>query len=203
MRNAVCESAACFKPVFNENSRVLLLGTVPSVDSVKYGFYYMNKGNYFWRLLSDVSGAPFVELADDLRNAQTAEKRKTAENELISRLFRLGVALFDTISTCERTGSTDDKILSYELNGKEKILDIIRASRIEKVFCTSGEALKNLYRVFGGKDKADGEIASVMKTSADAPTGKLLSPSRRAFQPYAERLKDWKKLLQYINGYNG
>ena len=42
----------CFEPVFNKNSVVLILGSFPSEKSLKQGFYYGNKNNRFWKILS-------------------------------------------------------------------------------------------------------------------------------------------------------
>ena len=43
-----------FDPVFDKNSKVLILGSFPSVKSREEGFYYGNKNNRFWRMLSSV-----------------------------------------------------------------------------------------------------------------------------------------------------
>ena len=45
-----------FPPVFDENSRVLILGTIPSPKPRERGFYYMHPQNRFWRMLSEVLG---------------------------------------------------------------------------------------------------------------------------------------------------
>ncbi|MBO4573638.1 MAG: hypothetical protein J5762_07760 [Clostridia bacterium] len=191
------QTARCFAPVYDKNSKVLLLGTVPSFDSVKFGFYYMNKANYFWRLLSDVTDRDFISLADNVRKKLSDANAKSAVNELIALLLDCKIALFDTIAECERVGSTDDKILSSTLNDAKKITEIIKNSSIKKIFCTSGEALRNLVRIFGGKVCAEKSL-SLITGSEDVPFDKLLSPSRRARQTYFERLSDWQKLKKYL-----
>jgi len=45
-----------FKPVYDENSRVLVLGTMPSVKSREQGFYYGHPQNRFWKVLAAVLG---------------------------------------------------------------------------------------------------------------------------------------------------
>jgi double-stranded uracil-DNA glycosylase len=46
------------KPIYNENSRVLVLGTMPSPKSREYGFYYSHPQNRFWRIISDLYEVP-------------------------------------------------------------------------------------------------------------------------------------------------
>ena len=43
-----------FPPVFDENSKVLILGSLPSVKSREVGFYYMHPQNRFWRVLEEI-----------------------------------------------------------------------------------------------------------------------------------------------------
>ena len=45
-----------FAPIFDENSRILILGTMPSVKSREQGFYYGHKQNRFWKVLANVTG---------------------------------------------------------------------------------------------------------------------------------------------------
>ena len=54
-----------FAPVADESCRVLILGTAPSVQSLREGFYYAHPRNAFWRLLSDTFGAPVPETAGE------------------------------------------------------------------------------------------------------------------------------------------
>uniref|UniRef100_UPI003427A4CA uracil-DNA glycosylase family protein n=1 Tax=uncultured Campylobacter sp. TaxID=218934 RepID=UPI003427A4CA len=47
-----------FKPIFDQNSKILILGSFPSVVSRKFGFYYANPQNRFWRVLARILNAP-------------------------------------------------------------------------------------------------------------------------------------------------
>ena len=47
-----------FKPIFDKNSKILILGSFPSVVSRKFGFYYANPQNRFWRVLAQILNAP-------------------------------------------------------------------------------------------------------------------------------------------------
>lgn len=89
-----------FPPVADANSRVLILGSMPSVRSLEDGFYYGHPRNAFWRVLADVFAEP---LPEDI----PAKKRL---------LLRHGLALWDVIVSCERDGSLDSAIRREELN---------------------------------------------------------------------------------------
>lgn len=83
-----------FGPVYDENSRVLILGSFPSVKSREVAFYYGHPQNRFWRVLGRV-------LADHVPDA-VAERK--------AYLLRHGIALWDAVGSCEITGSADAAI---------------------------------------------------------------------------------------------
>ena len=89
-----------FPPVADANSRVLILGSMPSVKSLEDGFYYGHPRNAFWHVLADVFEEP---LPADI----PAKKRL---------LLRHGLALWDVIASCERDGSLDSAIRRDALN---------------------------------------------------------------------------------------
>lgn len=54
-----------FAPIFDQNSRILMLGTMPSPKSRETGFYYGHPRNRFWKVVSDVCGEPLPESKED------------------------------------------------------------------------------------------------------------------------------------------
>lgn len=104
-------------PVYDENSRVLLLGSMPSPKSREAGFYYGNPHNRFWTVLSAVFN-------DD--TGKTKEE-KTAF------LLRHHVALWDVLHSCEIAGASDASIRSAEVNDFSAIF---AAAPIRVVFFT-------------------------------------------------------------------
>lgn len=86
-----------FAPVFDENSRVLVLGSFPSVQSRRTSFYYGNPQNRFWKMLANCFHAPMPETNDQKRAF------------VLSR----GIALWDVVTECEIEGSKDDTIREY------------------------------------------------------------------------------------------
>ena len=83
-----------FEPVYNSSSRILILGTFPSVKSRAYGFYYGHPQNRFWKVLAAIANAPVP--------ASIPEKKQL----LLSR----GIALWDVIQSCNIIGSSDSSI---------------------------------------------------------------------------------------------
>lgn len=89
-----------FPPVYRSDANVLILGSMPSVESLRQSFYYAHPRNAFWRILSDI----FAENLPDT----VAEKKEM--------LIRHKIALWDTVGSCEREGSLDSAIHSAKAN---------------------------------------------------------------------------------------
>ena len=83
-----------FEPVFSETSTRLVLGTMPSPQSVKHGFYYSHPQNRFWPLMAVIFERP------PFRSVE--EKREFALSH--------GIAMWDVIYSCDIVGSSDSSI---------------------------------------------------------------------------------------------
>jgi hypoxanthine-DNA glycosylase len=83
-----------FTPISNPNATVLILGTMPSVQSLALGQYYGNPRNTFWKLLFTIYNTPF---------SSDYENRK-------SILLENRIALWDVLQACVREGSLDSAI---------------------------------------------------------------------------------------------
>jgi len=114
-----------FPPVFDENSRVLILGSFPSVKSREEGFFYGHPRNRFWPLIAALTGEN-VPISPD-------EKKKL--------LFGHGIALWDVISECNISGSADASIKNAHPNDLTLIL---KCSSVEKIY-TNGNAAYKIY----------------------------------------------------------
>jgi hypoxanthine-DNA glycosylase len=112
-----------FEPVFDSRSRILVLGSLPSVLSRENRFYYGHPQNRFWRVLAAVFAEPTPETIDD----------KTA------MLLRNGVALWDAVAECDIVGSSDASIRNVRPTDLARIFD---ACRIEAVFANGRTAAK-------------------------------------------------------------
>ena len=83
-----------FKPIFDKNSKILILGSFPSVISRKFGFYYTNPQNRFWRVLARILNDDVPESID----------------EKIKFLLSHHIAIYDAAISCEIEGSSDAKM---------------------------------------------------------------------------------------------
>ena len=115
-------------PVFDENSRVLILGSFPSVKSREGEFFYHHPQNRFWRVLAAVCG--------EETPGTIPEKR--------ALLLRHRIALWDVIASCEITGSSDASIKNAVPNDLRRILEAASIDRI----CTNGQTAHRLYQKY-------------------------------------------------------
>ena len=117
-----------FKPVFDERSRVLVLGSFPSVLSRENRFYYGNPRNRFWRVMAEVLGEPVPDVGD------IPGKR--------AMLLRHGIALWDVIESCDVRGSSDASIKNVVPADVARITSV---APVRTVICNGGTAGR-LYR---------------------------------------------------------
>ena len=110
-----------FKPIFDKNSKILILGSFPSVVSRKFGFYYANPQNRFWRALAGILNTPLP--------ANTDEK--------IKFLLAHRIAIYDAAISCEIKGSSDAKMTAVLPANLEPIFS---GARIAQVFSNGGKA---------------------------------------------------------------
>ena len=115
-----------FQPVFDSHSRVLVLGTMPSPQSVRHGFYYSHPQNRFWPLLS----ALFDESLP-----QTPEEKAAL-------VLRHGIALWDVLASCDIDGASDASIRQPVPND---FTSLLQKTAIRTVF-TTGKAATNLFQ---------------------------------------------------------
>ena len=190
-----------FMPIYNKNSKVLIVGTHPSPDGYNKGMYYSSKYNAFWKLLDSVLETDFCSNVEKLvagaDNSEEIEKIK-------QKLFENEIALCDSIKECDGEG-TDDKISNAVLRTTKEIEEILKSSQIKTIFFTSQTAMKYFKRIFSKNGKADTKttmqtIMAYMNLKEDKePIMQVLySPSqsfRRCGKSDSERLTQWKVFL--------
>lgn len=126
-----------FGPLYNADSRVLILGSFPSVKSREQQFYYGHPQNRFWRIARALSDPAIMQAGlagNPIDPPETIEEKK----ELI---LAHHMALWDTIEHCTITGSSDSTIRDVTVTD---IGYILRRSQIRRIYC-NGAASYNLY----------------------------------------------------------
>ena len=115
-------------PVYDSNSKILILGSFPSVKSREQQFFYGHKQNRFWRVMAQVLGCAVPEDIEQKRDM----------------LITHHVALWDVIASCEITGSSDASIRDVQPNDLSRI---ISHAEIEAIY-TNGSKAYELYRKY-------------------------------------------------------
>lgn len=116
-----------YNPICAPDARTLILGSAPSVLSLRDGFYYAHPQNAFWRIIADAYGQP--------RPATIQQKTALILNRRL--------ALWDVIHSCERAGSLDANIKNAEPNDIPSLL--AQCPRIDRVLL-NGTTACALYR---------------------------------------------------------
>ncbi len=112
-----------FPPLYDKNSKVLILGSFPSVKSREQKFFYGHPQNRFWRVISSVF---------ECSEPETVEEKKKL-------LFENGIALWDVIASCDIVGSSDSSIKNVKVNDLSKIL---KEADIRQIFVNGKTAEK-------------------------------------------------------------
>ncbi len=112
-----------FAPVYDEYSKVLILGSLPSVKSREQGFYYGHPQNRFWKVTAAVFGEPVPE---------TIEEKK-------GMLLRNRLAVWDVIESCDIIGSSDSSVKNAEA---ADVAGLLSSSAIERVYVNGALAGK-------------------------------------------------------------
>ena len=94
-----------FEPVYNNESKILILGSFPSVKSREINFYYGHPQNRFWKILENIFN-------------EKIENNKEIKKEF---LLKHHIALWDTIKSCQITSSSDSSIKKATPNNIDKI----------------------------------------------------------------------------------
>ena len=115
-------------PVYDANSRILVLGSFPSVKSRESGFFYGHPQNRFWKVLAGILDIPVPMTV----------------NEKKAMLLDHSIAVWDVIASCRITGSSDSSIKDVVPNDFEKILS---SARIERI-CANGATAWKLYEKY-------------------------------------------------------
>ncbi len=115
------------KPICDENSKILILGSFPSQKSREQMFFYGHPQNRFWRVLANVFGQDIPESVED----------KTRF------LLSNNIALWDVIASCDIIGSSDSSIKNVVANDLSLILS---AANIERIFVNGKTAEKYFNR---------------------------------------------------------
>ena len=89
-----------FPPIAEADARLLILGSIPSVESLRQSFYYAHPRNAFWPIMAEILGSASLQTDEDKARL----------------LIRHGIALWDVAHSCVRPGSLDSAIRDPQPN---------------------------------------------------------------------------------------
>lgn len=115
-------------PFYDRSSKILILGSFPSIKTREYGFFYGHKQNRFWRVLSVVFDE---EIIDDI------ERKKEF-------LLKHNIALWDSIYSCDIIGSSDSSIKNVVATD---LSPIVSGSYVNKIFCNGTTSYKYFHQL--------------------------------------------------------
>ena len=159
-----------FEPIVNKNCKVLILGTMPSVTSLKKQQYYGNKQSHFWRIIYNLFNK---DVEEDYEN---------------KKIFLLNhhIAVWDVLKSCDREGSSDSKIINPVPNDFETFFK--NYPNIKAVFFNGSKAEELLKRLVIGK----------MNLKEGLLFYRLPSTSPARIMRFEDKLEQWKAILSYL-----
>lgn len=146
-----------FPPLFDENSRTLILGSFPSVKSRENMFFYGHPQNRFWKVISAIFNENLPENIE--------------EKKLL--VLKHNLALWDSIHSCTITGSSDSSIKDVVPND---ISGIINGSKINRIFCNGALSHKMYMKyIFPNTGLEAHKLPSTSPANAAYSLGRLIS----------------------------
>lgn len=121
------EETNCFEPIINNDSEILILGTMPGKTSLFTGQYYADSRNSFWKIIEEL---------------YNNNKEFTSYEEKIMCLSNAKIAIWDVFQACNREGSLDSNIKNPTLNNIRALLN--QYPSIKKIIFNGKKASKQL-----------------------------------------------------------
>ena len=137
----------CFEPWTDKNTHALIVGTMPSAESLRQKMYYAHPQNRFWRYMAEIlnAGQPVT----------TATERRAL-------LLRYGLGLWDALAACERDGSLDSDI-------KNAMPNDFRCLPQVKFYIFNGQKAFQYFKKFNGNLlKTDNSNYAVLPSTSPA-----------------------------------
>ncbi len=135
-----------FKPVIDKESKILILGSFPSVISREQNFYYMHKQNRFWKVLELIFN-------DNFTSSDIEEKKEL--------LIKHRIAVYDVIESCDIIGSMDSSISNVI---PANINYLISGTKIKEIYINGNKA----YQLFMKYNKNFSDIVHKLPSTSSA-----------------------------------
>jgi hypoxanthine-DNA glycosylase len=165
IKYAINKMINCFSPIVDKETTRMVVGTMPSVDSLRFSEYYGNPRNQFWKILFSVFEGGRIP-------ADYEDKVSTAKSH--------GVGLWDILASCKREGSLDSNIKDELLNDFPTLLK--DHPNIKMLIFNGQNSYKYFLKAYG---QLPGIEYKVMPSTSPA----------NAMKNFDAKLKEWKEVL--------
>jgi len=162
-----------FAPIADASARVLILGSMPGIESLRAKQYYAHPRNAFWRVMGDLVGA-----SPDMPYAARTRQLKKA-----------GIALWDVLAACTREGSLDAAIDERSIIANDLVSFLTQHPHIGHVFF-NGATAERCFRV-----KVQPALETGKLKLARLPS---TSPAHAA-RSYSDKLQAWRAILKALD----
>jgi TDG/mug DNA glycosylase family protein len=169
--------ALSFAPVITEGARVLILGSMPGLRSLDQQQYYAHPRNNFWPIMAELFGF-------------SLEK---SYPERLALLQRQGIALWDALACCERSGSLDAAIIENSIQANDFVQLFQRYPTLEAVFFNGAKSEQSYRRYVIGTLAGVTQPALLQRLPSTSPAHASLS--------YAQKLQQWRQVQQVLLNY--
>ena len=157
-----------FPPLIDKRSQILILGSMPGVESIQRQQYYAHSRNQFWKIIYAIFS---VELEEGYERKLEFLKKKR-------------IALWDVIASCTREGSLDTNIKDETANDFSNLFQ--EYTRLKGVFFNGAKAYETYKKLVG------------MRSESKIDFVKLSSTSPANTKKFAEKFEDWKVIRSYL-----
>jgi len=157
-----------FQPIIDERSRILILGSMPGIESLRLQQYYANPRNQFWKILYELF---------DTQASQGYEER-------VSFIKIRKIALWDVIGTCYREGSLDSKIREEKVNNFSALFEAY--PDLKAILFNGGKAYETYKKWIG------------FGASSNITFHRLTSSSPANTKKYEEKQREWSVIRDIL-----
>ncbi|GAB6087889.1 DNA-deoxyinosine glycosylase [Alkaliphilus crotonatoxidans] len=157
-------------PIIGEGARVLILGSMPSAESLRLNQYYGNRRNHFWSIIYSLFDLPLEK---------SYEKR-------IQFIKDKEIALWDVIHSCERVGSLDSNIKNAIPNDFKQLL----TNRGIKAIFFNGTKAKQVFFKHFNQDMFPGIHFFLLPSSSPVPGKNIKSLQKK--------IEIWRQIRNYV-----
>jgi TDG/mug DNA glycosylase family protein len=165
-----------FAPVVAEGARVLILGSMPGQRSLDQQQYYAHARNSFWPIMAELFGFSLEQ----------------PYPERLRLLQRQGIALWDTLASCERSGSLDAAIIETSIQANDFVQLFQRYPTLDTVFFNGAKSEQSYRKYVLGMLTGAAQPERLHRLPSTSPAYASLS--------YAQKLQQWRQVQQALAG---